>query len=395
MRSRGPDRLAHQEGAVALNSPRPTARPSDQALHPWAWWCWALGLAATVSLTTNPITVGLIVLAATTVVLLRRGDSPWARSLGAYFALAATVLAIRLGFGIVMGVGIGTTVLFALPQIPLPDWAAGVRLGGPVTAEALAGTAYEALRLGAILICVGAANALANPKRALRNVPTALYEASVAVVIALSVAPALIESARRIRRAQRLRGNPARGLAGAIGLAVPVLSDAVERSISLAAGMEARGFGRTRAAVGLHGRIALTAGALAALVGAFVVLGAPGWEWAGIAGLVGGVLAVLLGLRRAGRWQSVTTYRPDPWGRPEWVVLAATAAGLAATIVLGQLNYPALNPTTDPLVWPELHPGILVVAALALTPLGVVPAPERRPDRAEPRAVPEQERVAA
>ena len=30
----------------------------------------------------------------------------------------------------------GNVVLFTLPQLPLPDWASGVKLGGEVTAEA-------------------------------------------------------------------------------------------------------------------------------------------------------------------------------------------------------------------------------------------------------------------
>ena len=59
--------------------------------------------------------------------------------------------------------------------------------------------------LAVMLLCLGAANSLANPKQALRSVPAALYEASVAVVIALSVAPQLVESTQRVRRARRLR----------------------------------------------------------------------------------------------------------------------------------------------------------------------------------------------
>ena len=55
--------------------------------------------------------------------------------------------------------------------MPLPDWAAGIRLLGPVTLEALLAGLYDGLRLATMLICVGAANALANPKRLLRSVP--------------------------------------------------------------------------------------------------------------------------------------------------------------------------------------------------------------------------------
>ena len=102
-------------------------------------------------------------------------------------------------------------VLFTLPHIPLPSWAAGVQLGGPVTLEGTLSALYDGLRLGTLLCCLGAANTLANPKRALRVLPGALYELGVAVVVALSVAPQLVESVQRVRRARKLRGGRHRG----------------------------------------------------------------------------------------------------------------------------------------------------------------------------------------
>ena len=90
-------------------------------------------------------------------------------------------------------------MLFTLPEVPLPDAAAGIRIGGPVTLEALLAALYDGLRLATLLLCVGAANALANPKRLLRAMPAALYEVGVAVMVALSLAPQLIESGQRVR----------------------------------------------------------------------------------------------------------------------------------------------------------------------------------------------------
>lgn len=103
-------------------------------MHPWSWWAWALGVAAAVSMTTSPLLLTLVALAVTAVVLLRRTDAPWARSIGAYFALAGMIIIIRLFFQVVVGAGTGSTTLFTLPEIELPDWAAGIRLGGQVNA---------------------------------------------------------------------------------------------------------------------------------------------------------------------------------------------------------------------------------------------------------------------
>ena len=147
-------------------------------MHPWAWWAWAVGLAIAASSTTNPLLLALITAALLAVVALRRGHAPWAASLSAYLWLAGFIVVMRLGFQVAIGIPFGSTVLFTLPQLPLPDWAAGIRLGGPVTAESMTFALYEAVRLVVMLLCVGAANSLANPRRALRSVPAALYEAS-------------------------------------------------------------------------------------------------------------------------------------------------------------------------------------------------------------------------
>ena len=350
-------------------------------MHPWAWWAWALGVAAAVSLTTSPLLLALVALAVTAVVLLKRTDSPWARSIGAYFALAGIIILIRLFFQVLVGAGLGSTVLFTLPELVLPDWAAGIRLGGPVVAEGLVYATYEALRLGTMLLCLGAANALANPRRALRSVPAALYEASVAIVIALSVAPQLVQSVQRVRRARRLRGGASTGWQAVRAVVIPVLADAIDRSLALAASMEARGFGRTRdesapSPVLVAGLITAM---LAATVGAFLVLGAPGTGWAGGALLAVGVTGTVAGLRLSGRRLSVTRHRPQPW-TPRDTAVALSGTGALIVAVLANSGavpgaFDAMHPSIDPLAWPDLHLVMLGIVGLAVAPLFWSPAP--------------------
>ena len=164
------------EGQELLTSrqPTPSAPRHPWTLHPWAWWCWAIGIGLAVSGTTNPLLLVLIAMTVIVVVMVRRTAAPWARSVRAYLLLALFVIAMRVFFQILIGGGPGETVLFTLPEIPLPEWAAGIRLGGAVTAEGLVYTLYSALRLAVMLLCVGAANALANPRQALKSVPAAL-----------------------------------------------------------------------------------------------------------------------------------------------------------------------------------------------------------------------------
>ena len=82
-------------------------------VHPWAWWGWALGVATAVSLTTNPFLLAFLALGVTAVVLLRRSDAPWARSLAAYFVLGPRTFSFPdPGFGLLLMAFLGFLVCY-------------------------------------------------------------------------------------------------------------------------------------------------------------------------------------------------------------------------------------------------------------------------------------------
>lgn len=227
----------------ALRAPEATR---SNALPAGAWWLWALGLATAASRTSNPLLLGLLVGVAGYVVAARRTDAPWARSYGAFIRIGLFVVGVRLLFSVFLGSPIpGTHPVFALPEVPLPDWAQGVRIGGRVTAEQLLFALYDGAKLATLLICIGAANSLANPARLLKSLPGALYEAGVAVVVAMTFAPNMVADVARLRTARRLRGRPAGGIKAVLQIGLPVLEGALERSVAVAASMDARGYGRT------------------------------------------------------------------------------------------------------------------------------------------------------
>ncbi len=267
------------------------AGPLERALHPGAWWLWALGMAVAASRTTNPVLLGLLLAAVGCVVVRRRTDAPWALSFRMYLVFGAVIVVMRVLFRVVFGGGGGDTVLVTLPEIPLPEAAAGIRLLGPVAAEEVLGGFYDGLQLATMVICVGAANALANPKRMLKAMPGALHEVGTAVVVALTVAPQLIESVQRVRRARRLRGARERGRHALRGILIPVLEDALGRSLSLAAAMASRGYGRTgttppgaRRAVGAL----LIGGLLGIAAGLYGLMGSGSPRYLGLPLVVGG-----------------------------------------------------------------------------------------------------------
>jgi energy-coupling factor transport system permease protein len=363
---------------------RPTALLIPRSLHPGAWWLWALGLATAASRTTNPLLLGLVLATAWHVVTARRTEAPWARAFVVFLKLGLVVVAIRVVAQVLLGAHGPGTVLVHLPEVPLPDWAAGVRLGGPVTAEASVAALTEGLRLATVLACIGAANALANPKRLLAAMPSALYEVGVAVVVGLSFAPSLVGSVSRIRAARRLRGRPDRGLRGVLGVALPVLEDALERSLSLAAAMDSRGYGR-QAPVGPATRRTTAALLLAGLfgisVGMYGLLDGTGPDVLGVPILVAGALLAVVGLHRSGRRAVRTRYRPDPWAAPEWVTAACGVAAAVGAIAGGWVAPMALAQPVAPLAPPGLPllPTLGILAALlpawATPPASLAPPP--------------------
>ncbi|GAA4422143.1 CbiQ family ECF transporter T component [Actinokineospora soli] len=351
-------------------------RPST--LHPGAWWLWALGLAAVAGRTTNPLLLALVAVVAGYVVVRCRSNAPWAAAYGMFLKLGLVVIGIRVLFHVLVGGITGPTVLVTLPEVPLPDWAQGIRLGGPVSAEGLAHAVYHGLQLAVLLGCVGAANALANPKRLLKALPAALYEVSVAVVVALTVAPQLAVAARDVRRARQLRGDPARGRRAIRTLLVPVLEDALDRSLTLAAAMDSRGYGRTagqprRARLLTAGLV--VGGLLGLCVGAYGLLDASAPGVVGLPALLVGIGLAVAGLKVGAGRVKRTRYRPDRWTPRAALVAASGIVAIAATAV-AEASGVGLVPSTVPLELPVLPPlpalGVLVaLAPIALTGKGV------------------------
>ncbi|MDT8910719.1 CbiQ family ECF transporter T component [Amycolatopsis sp. PS_44_ISF1] len=365
---------------MARTAREPRGRPLTgvpRALHPGAWWVWALALAVAASRTTNPLLLGLVIAVAGFVVAHRRTDAPWALSFRMYAYVGAVIVVSRVLFRILIGGEDGGHVLFTLPAIPLPRGAAGITLLGPTSAEELLGGFYDGLRLAAIVLCVGAANALANPKRLLKAVPGALYEVGTAVTVALSVAPQLVESVQRVRRARRLRAGRSRGLRAVKGIFVPVLADAVDRSLLLAAAMDSRGYGR-RGYLAPRVRVLIAVcvltGMIGVAVGVYGVLDGTS-AWLGVPMLAVGLVVAGAGFVLGGRRVQRTAYRPDRWRRPETLVALCGVGGCALLFAAGPSGlYPSA------LEWPSLPVLPVLSVLIGALPAWLAPRPAPVPE---------------
>ena len=324
----------------------------------------------------NPVLIMLVVLVACFVVLARRTEAPWALSFRFYLYVGLVIVMVRVLFRILVGGSGGGPVLFTLPTIPLPEAARGIQLLGPITRDSLLAGLYDGMRLAAIVICVGAANTLANPKRLLKSMPPALYEVGTAIVVALSVFPQLAESVQRVRRARRLRGDPGKGVGALRRIVVPVLEDALERSMTLAAGMDARGYGRagqlSRSARLLTGTLMLV-GLMGLCVGTYAYLDETAPRVLAKPMLWTGIVLAVLGFVVAGRRVERTRYRPDRWRAGELVAVLSGLAVAWSTYEIADRRPDVIGPTVAD--GPTLTAAALVAVMIGLVPAFLTPPP--------------------
>ena len=213
-------------------------------LHPSTWWVLAISLAVIAGSATSIWQTATVAVASVALILLFRENAPWARSLKFYLLLALAVVVIRVVFRIVFSFSQATDdILFELPRFEIDFGLGAIGLLGNVSALSMFGALLDGSRLAAIILAIAVANTLANPRKLLKSAPGALYEIATSVSVAINLAPQLIESFARVKRARGLRGKGGKS-STLNGLLIPVLEDTLDRSLLLAASMDARGFGR-------------------------------------------------------------------------------------------------------------------------------------------------------
>ena len=215
--------------------------------HPLSWWGCCAMLALLVLHTQSAVIAATVAFVVSLLVLFFRDTSYWYHSYSFTLKIALSLFILRMTIGIVIGVPMPGRTLFRLPEIALPSWLVGIRLGGDVTSQRLLTTFHESLILASLLLIFGAANALVSPRRLMKTFPRAIYNVSTTIVVATSALPQLVRSFTRIKSAQRLRGHSSssnlRGLMSWRRISLPLLEESLERALDLATAMEARGYG--------------------------------------------------------------------------------------------------------------------------------------------------------
>lgn len=131
---------------------------------------------------------------------------------------------------------VGTHVIWAGPHVPVIGYL-------DVTSEEIAAAGIQALRLAAVGLAFAAYALLLDLDRLLQAAGFA-RRSVLAVGLATRLVPTLERDAAGFVEALRGRGVHVDGIRGHARLLSPVLAGSLERALTLAEAMEARGFGR-------------------------------------------------------------------------------------------------------------------------------------------------------
>lgn len=369
--------------------------------HTLTWLSW-LGAAAYLALVNQQLLQSILLILATGTVfaavsrdsglgsnceggtLPGASQSPKAEGWSAFLRFGVSVWLIALFFNLLFAHA-GNMVLVVLPR----NWPF---IGGPITLEALLYGLANGASLFAVLLVFATFNLGMDAHRLLRWLPAGLYQAGLIVSIALAFIPQLISSLREIREAQLLRGHKFRTIRDWIPLFVPLLTTALEHSLTLAESMEARGFGGIgRIAVvypntpSMSTRAATVTTSLqrgATLTGLLALLTGLLWrtmERAQPFGLISiglGILLISAALYMQGRRLKRTHYHYELWQQRDTVVTAACLVSISITAYIQAQDPAALfyypYPPYSP--WPKFSPLLGLAILLIATPAWLWPS---------------------
>ena len=215
-------------------------------MHSISWWLWAIFLATTAARSQSFLFGLLLIVLFAIVVSRNKNNQSWGNPFKLTLQLALVATLIRVFFAILIGTPLPGQVLITLPQLELPSWLAGIRVGGDVTKARLISVLQESLTFALVLIAFGAASSLSSPIQIIKVISGRIYLFGVTLIISFSVLPQIVQSFKRVIAARRMRGLAKLKIRNLRSVITPVLEESIERAIDLSAAMESRGFGYSK-----------------------------------------------------------------------------------------------------------------------------------------------------
>jgi len=174
--------------------------------------------------------------------MITRTYSGWAPLRASLWAALWFVI-VRLGYRVLfLGASGGGPVLWSIHPVFLPGPFRQISLFGTVTLGGLGASVIDALPFAALIVAFGVLFSLVDVRRLIAESARLPVGRGVLTAIAIGVAtyPALVTSWRNIRAIHRLRRER-----GRLSVLPTLFERTLERSQTLAASMETRGFGRS------------------------------------------------------------------------------------------------------------------------------------------------------
>lgn len=210
------------------------------------WWIWSLAVAIS-AIRSDQFLVAIVSILLFIFIVFKRGtNTVWGNSFKFAVQLAISALVIRFVFAVLIGTQLPGEILFSLPQIQMPDFLAGIRIGGAVTEARLFSVLDESLTFALIVIAFGAATSLSSPIALIKMLSSRIYLFGVTLIIAFSVLPQIVASYQRVKMARKFRGEAKITIRNFNKILTPVLEESLEKAIDLSAAMESRGFGYSK-----------------------------------------------------------------------------------------------------------------------------------------------------
>jgi energy-coupling factor transport system permease protein len=295
----------------------------NHPFHATTWWLWAVCAAISISIQ-NALSVVVLLIALS--IWISRSlitDAKHWKSFLVMMRIAAFILISRILLQIILGVPVGSHILLRLPEINLPSWISGLRIGGIVTAESLSASLNDSLRLAGLIVVIATAVSLTTTSRVIQQLPVAFHELGMVIIIAFTFLPHLFADVQRIKQASRWRGQDSSKLRTISHNLVSISESALERSVRLAAALTVRGYGTATANQNWRkpiyaGLIFFTIEILRLLVSQpsiadFLILSLS-------------TVLIAVGIRMAGKVATRTKYRTEVWHARDFAVLSFSLA---------------------------------------------------------------------
>ena len=298
--------------------------------HAATWWIWAMCAALLISVTSSLLLVGVsVALAISISKVLITEDKSW-KTFKVMVNVAFFILISRIVLQIAFGVPVGSQILFRLPEVHLPDWFSGLRIGGIVTFESLLASLNDSLRLSGLIVVIAAAVSLTTTSRVIQQLPIAFHEIGMVIIIAFTFLPHLFEDVHRIKQASRWRGQKNRGIRNISHNLVNVSESALERSVRLAAALTVRGYGNATANNSWRKPIYLGLSALTITI-IRVLVSTPTYLDAIL--MVAACTLIIIGIRKANLLTTRTKFRTETWTPQDVTVISLAVFALLAALI--------------------------------------------------------------